>query len=121
MIALLLFCLFTSLAICGLHGAGEQGFILWPLSKPFHLAKQHKVEVLNKALLEATGAPYLWFYDLLHYIGKPLITCSKCMASVWGTVSYLLYFGPNDPIQWLYCVFIISFLNGFLTALYYKL
>lgn len=45
-------------------------------------------------------APYLlsrlkWL-GFVHYIGKPLVTCSTCMASVWTAILFPLLVGAFD-------------------------
>ena len=94
--SIMLFCFLTSLAILGLRLSAEEGQLLSIATHPFKSG---------------------W----LAYVGKPLITCARCMASVWGVLSYLFWFNEVNIIEMIFCVCVISFLNSFLYALYYRL
>lgn len=109
MTKILIFCFVTSIAICGLHGAGEEGHWLYPIRRFFERMNDKWLMTLNKG------------YKLIYNIGKPIILCANCMASVWGTLSYLYWFENYRLGEWLFCILAISFMNGFLKQLYYRL
>lgn len=94
--SIMLFCFLTSLAIVGIKLSAEERQLWSFATKPFKSG---------------------W----LAYVGKPLITCARCMASFWGILSYLFWFGEVNIIEMIFCVCVISFLNSFFYALYYRL
>jgi len=44
-------------------------------------------------------------------IGKPLILCCACMASVWGTIIYWWFFA-NSIEEWILVVVAASYVNA---------
>jgi len=61
-------------------------------------------------------------------IQKPILICVKCMASLWGTVIFLLIksYSYKDPdiytlFQWLFTIFSCSFINAFMWSAYEKI
>ena len=71
-------------------------FGLWNLFNPGMMLER----------LDSPAEKYLgWFY-------KPVIGCSICMASVWGTAYYFTIIGAN-PIQWIVFCFALSGFNYF--------
>ena len=72
------------------------------------------------------GHPVRWFFqNNFPKAGKPLVLCSTCMSSVWGTVIYWSYhFVLYDTITlaslgcWLGVVFSASFINSISWAYY---
>jgi hypothetical protein len=44
-------------------------------------------------------------------LGKPLITCCTCMASVWGTVIYWVFY-HNSYQEWILVTISASFFNS---------
>ena len=63
----------------------------------------------------------LWVENKLgEFWAKPFLSCSKCMVSTWGTITFLylfLFFGVN---LFLYPVVLLVsiFMNGLLYAIY---
>lgn len=61
-------------------------------------------------------------HKLLYFIGKPLVMCITCMASIWGTVIYLHFnwqsFGISELLINCICA---SFIQTFIYKLYVKL
>jgi hypothetical protein len=108
MTEILIFCFVTSLAICGLHTAGEEGYLLYPVRRFFEVANEKWLVSLSEV------------HKFIYYIGKPIILCSNCMGSVWGTISYLYWFENYRIGEWLFCILAISFMNGFIKQLYYR-
>jgi len=53
-----------------------------------------------------------WFNSIItnKSARKPFFECPPCMASVWGTVFYLIIY-HNDWKEWLVCVLIASVFN----------
>ena len=48
---------------------------------------------------------------------KPLTDCTPCMASVYGTISFLLYFPDQSIINWVIWVFALSGFNYLLNKI----
>jgi hypothetical protein len=46
-------------------------------------------------------------------LGKPLITCCTCMASVWGTIIYWSFY-HNSYKEWILVTISASFFNSIL-------
>lgn len=75
MIDFLLHALLTSFAIVGLHTTAEEGMVF--------------------------EKPADWLYNHLpKWLGKPLIGCPPCMASIWGTASFVFLHPP--VANWMY-------------------
>ena len=89
---------FTSMEVILLHTPIASLFIfgLWNSFNPSMIFSKFDMP-LEKAL----G----WFY-------KPLIGCSICMPSIWGTAYYFIFVGAN-PLQWIVFVFALSGFNYF--------
>lgn len=120
MIQLILFCLFCSFVICGLNFASEEGSVLHFLRYPFQRASDNILNKRNEAMLNGERCAMIHFDVFVEWIGKPLIMCAKCMASVWGTLLYWHWFESFDVIEWACCVLCISFFNAWWSYLYYK-
>ena len=77
----------TSLFIYGIHATTRGGMIFGFVSKWFD----------NKVLIG---------HVCYHYIAKVLIDCTPCMASLYGTISFIL-FRPTYLIYypiWVFCL-----------------
>ncbi len=66
---------------------------------------------INYLLDEGTHSPFSWFgmlctrYHISPIALKPLYSCVICMASFWGTISYLLFAEHYNILQWVvFCV-----------------
>jgi len=87
MLELLLSALVISLFCNGIHLTCEEGFIFEPIRK----------------------------LNLPDLIAKPLYDCILCMASIWGTVGFILVYGTDPHLWrvWITTIIICIPLNGF--------
>lgn len=116
MIELIIFCLFASFVICGLHFSSIDGGVLSFLRYPFDRAEDRTV---TQAMYDNFGMSYK-IDKLIAFIGKPIIVCAKCMASIWGTLLYWFWFEDFVITEWICVVLCISFFNAFWSILYYR-
>lgn len=125
--------LFWTVFFClGLRIASDEGQLLYFLRKPFDLAsyyiqiEQEKLklwenfppekpvsDVLKKSLRQ---------HKLILNIGKPLIYCITCMASIWGGIIFIslngLHGGLITPL--ILNSFAASFIQTFMWSLYVR-
>ena len=91
---MILYFLITSLVIYGIKASTDQGMILEPVYGLF-------IRLLSN-FMGANGIIYLL---------KPLMRCTPCMASVWGSLSYVLYYPDPSVMSWLIWVFALAGFN----------
>ena len=53
-------------------------------------------------------------YLFARWISKPLYGCTLCMASIYGTITWLVFVGFNDPLKWVIYCMCLSGLNWFI-------
>lgn len=106
---LLITIIIASLAIMGVSYAME--FDLDENRKPVNkellwFVKYYTLVVLNRCMLS--------------YFAKPLVLCTICMASVWGSAVYLLLTPEIKPIEWVVTVAAVAGLNRLISAILHK-
>lgn len=121
MTELIIFCLFASFVICGLNFASEEGSVLHFLRRPFEKASDRLLNGSNYDLINGIECKHYNMDYLIEWIGKPLIMCAKCMASIWGTLLYWFWFEEFVITEWLCVILCISFFNAFWSCLYHKI
>lgn len=78
-------------------------------------------------VLTADGMIFKWLGDFIdsvveiNWIKKPLYQCLPCMASVWGSASYLYYYHGHDVVEFIIFVVIVSGLNKLFQKFIYEL
>ena len=110
-----------SWAICGLRLSFDKGMIFgfmdtlgnWvhtKLEQKELRIRLYEVEWPVKVAREKTERI---FYELFYYLLKPISGCVVCMASIWGTLGYLILIdSPLSQIpKFILSIFAISFLN----------
>jgi hypothetical protein len=128
-------CLVSFLTL-GISAASEKGAVLYPfkywidnlakkeralLEKLESYQKHRRVSMRQKSTwvsLAIEKAEWKLFYRTIWH--KPLITCAKCMPSVWGTLLFFLLPYEKDIWVWLVGIPIASAINVFITKLYNK-
>lgn len=113
------FCLFSSFIITGFYLSAYDGGLLSFLRTPFEDAES--VLIHNGGFDSQLGKSRTNFLKSIVWIGKPLIMCAKCMASIWGTLLYLYWFDSFVFVEWACVVLCVSFFNVFWSLLYFKL
>lgn len=118
--------LFWTVVFClGLNICLSDGNILYFIRKPFVSLEANldnkKLHYLNFHP-DMTEVIWYWLSRLLLFILTPVILCITCMASVWGTIVFVLLEGFNDQLivpLVLNCV-AASFIQTFIWSLYVK-
>lgn len=113
------FCLFASFIITGLYLSAADGGAMAFLRTPFIRAEEAIIRGKNNDILYQSVSDRT-VLKFIVWIGNPLITCAKCMASVWGTLLYLYWFDSFVFVEWACVVLCVSFFNVFWSLLYYK-
>lgn len=120
MTELILFCFVGSCAMVGLHLASLPGAVLDFLQMPFIRAQVDIDHGDNMDMLNGKVSDRK-FLRFLAFIGNPLIMCPKCMASIWGSVWYLVAYETYVVQEWIVVVLAMSFINAILAGIYHRL
>ena len=121
MVDLFQFIIITSLWCVGLNISAQEGYLLWFLSSPFEAANRQYINRKNYKMIGQVRTNYL-FYGIITYLGKPLITCCRCMASAHSILMALLVsdFLHIGVIQVIIAIPCVAVLNSFIIDKYYK-
>lgn len=112
------FIIICSLFCVGLHLSAEEGYILNFIRSPFDWMMENHVREKNNALLMNEPMPGELWSRMINVIGKPLITCVRCMGSLWTLVIYYFLQPDLSLIQVIICIPAVSFLNSFIFDVY---
>lgn len=93
--------LITVLVIYGIHAITRDGMLLGGLYMKILFILSKRIKHPEKIL-------------------KPLFDCTPCMASVYGTISYVLYIGFTDPLTYVVWVFSLCGFNYILNKVLNK-
>lgn len=112
LIYIICFCLFVIL----------QAYVINGVHYCFKYTIHKKVET-NETYIEGNifYKVSLWFNKrenrICKFLSKPLFNCIRCMASIWGTITFwvavipIIGFYPQEIIVWLFDILILVSLN----------
>lgn len=124
--------LFWTVFFClGLRVVTDEGKLLYFLREPFDYSYkqyEYKTELLKLAAIRQDKSSVdelkssLLRHKLIVYIGKPLITCITCMASIWGISVFVTLNGLNENLiaPLIFNSFAASFIQTFIWSFYAK-
>lgn len=109
--------LFFTVAFClGLTIITQEGQLLYFVRKPF---VDLDIMIENFQALKLSKCK-IFFLKLKYFIGKPLIGCITCMASVWGAAIFLSL-NDFDLVKLIINCISASFIQTFIWELYKKI
>ena len=92
----------TVLVIYGIKASTGKGMLLEPLYNKYIILMDR---IFSKPMTYENTK--LWYT----YITKPLFDCTPCMASVWGSLSFWLYYPDPTVMAWVIWVFALAGFN----------
>jgi hypothetical protein len=76
---------------------------------------------LFKGFIRADG-DVEWMYktspEIPRFFYKPLFGCVTCMASIWGSIGYLILNGFDDIVKYIFTIVCVACLNVIIKNIY---